>query len=117
VFNAPLLIGASIVLGSVYLVYLGIRLIVQSAGQQAQVAAMPVMPQYASYPMPPQPVVPQTAPVQPAAHYQPRSPGWHLVSCEQRRQLLSQKTAADHAAELSGSMLKSSSRRPAIHRV
>ncbi len=106
IFNGPWLVAASIFLGSVYLVYLGIRLIVQSAGQQPQVAMVPqpvapqpVMPQYASIPVPRQHVV-----LQPAATL-PRSPGWHMVSSEQRQQLLSQKTLADHAAELSGSML------------
>ncbi len=110
IFNGPWLVAASIFLGSVYLVYLGIRLIVQSVGQQ-QVAMMPqpvppqpVMPQYASIPVPVRPVVPQPVMPQPAATL-PRSPGWHMVSSEQRQQLLSQKTVADHAAELSGSML------------
>ena len=41
IFNGPWLVAASIFLGSVYLVYLGIRLIVQSAGQASPVAAMP----------------------------------------------------------------------------
>jgi hypothetical protein len=44
--------------------------------------------------------------VQPIHRTLPRSPGWHPISWEQQgRQLLSQKTAADHLGELSGSML------------
>lgn len=101
IFNGPLLVAGSIFLGSVYLVYLGIRLIVQSAGQPSPVA---VMPRPASHPQAVQTFVPPPVPIQPAAQM-PRSPGWHMVSSEQRRQLLSQKTAADYAAELSGSML------------
>jgi hypothetical protein len=105
IFNGPWLVAATIFLGSIYLVYLGIRLIVQSAGQQPQgaITPQPVMPQYASIPVPPRPEVPQ--PVPQAAAALPRSPGWHMISSEQRQQLLSQKTIADHAAELSGSML------------
>jgi hypothetical protein len=58
-----------------------------------QMPQMPVAPQ----PTVPQPVVPRAV---------VRSPGWHPISWEQHgREFLSQKTATDHAAELSGSML------------
>lgn len=98
IFNAPWLMGAAVTLGSVYLVYLGIRLIVQSGRPQPALVMLPVPA--------PEPVRPAYQPVQPPNQPLARSPGWHPISWEQHgRKLLSQKTAADHAAELSGSML------------
>jgi serine/threonine protein kinase len=102
--SAKLILAAAIVLGSMYITYLGIRLLVESAGRHTPAATMsPAMPIYT----PPMPAVPRPAVPQPAAHYPvARSPGWHPLAWEQQGRLfLGQKTAPDHAAELSGSML------------
>jgi hypothetical protein len=86
--NGPWLVATGFMLGTMYAVYYGIRLIVQSAGGSQRV----------------QPAV-NAWHAQNANNAQPRSPGWHPISWEQQgRLLLSEKTATDHLSELSGSM-------------
>jgi hypothetical protein len=113
-----LILAAAIVLGSMYITYLGIRMLVQSAGRNNSTARMPAMPVHTS-PMPAaqQPVYAQPVNAQPVyaqpVYAQPvygqavlRSPGWHPLSWEQQgRHFLRQKAPAEHAVELSGSML------------
>jgi len=85
--NSEWLVPAAVVLGSAYLVYLGIRLVVH-AGQPAAAAA----------------VAETRPPVAPL----PRDPGWQPLSWEEQgRLLLCEKTAGDHVSELAGSMLGS----------
>jgi hypothetical protein len=86
--NGPWLVATGFMLGTMYAVYYGIRLIVQSArdSQRIQPAVNPWHAQRANV-------------------AQPRSPGWHPISWEQQgRLLLSEKTTTDHLSELSGSM-------------
>jgi hypothetical protein len=86
IFHGPVLMVSGVVLGSVYFVYLGIRLLVHGTGNDP--AAIPVTP-------------PATSP-----NSLPRSPDWHAISWEQHgRLILCEKTAGDHIGELSGSML------------
>ncbi|HEY2415177.1 MAG TPA: serine/threonine-protein kinase [Pirellulaceae bacterium] len=102
-FSSKLILPAAIVLGSMYITYLGIRLLVQSAGRNTPAATVPPMPVR----IPPMPATSQPVYAQPVyAQAVPRSPGWHPLSWEQQgRQFLCQKSPAEHAAELSGSML------------
>jgi len=98
-FSSKLILPAAIVLGSMYITYLGIRLLVQAGDRNATVITMPpTMPvQMAAMPPVPRPAIPQAV---------IRSPGWHPLSWEQQgRHFLRQKAPAEHAAELSGSML------------
>jgi hypothetical protein len=84
--NSEWLVPAAVVLGSIYLVYVGIRLLVLAGGRTQTVAA----------------VTAAGLPLRPP----PRDPGWQPLSWEQHgRLLLSEKTTADHVAELTGSML------------
>ncbi len=83
--NSAWLIPAAVVLGSVYLVYLGIRLVVH-AGRPSTATAV------ANAGLPFKPL--------------PRDPGWQPISWEQQgRLLLCEKTAGDQVSELTGSML------------
>jgi len=85
-FHGPWLLSMAVALGCVYLVYLGLRLLVQSGGPPA--ASTPAA---ALTPMPGQHL---------------RSPGWHPLTWEQQgRMLLCEKTGGDHVGELTGSML------------
>jgi serine/threonine protein kinase len=82
IIHGEWLIPVAVVFGSVYLVYLGLRLLVHAISGPA-------------------PAVVVTPP-----NYVPRSPGWHPLSWEGHgRQLLCQKTAGDRIGELTGSML------------
>jgi hypothetical protein len=93
--NGPWLMASAIVLGSVYLVYLGIRLLVHGGGP-TRVATSP--PQYVS-----------NAPMrhwQDASATRQQGSSNRSVSWEQQgRLLLCEKTAGDHVGELTGSML------------
>jgi serine/threonine protein kinase len=85
--NGEWLVPAAVVLGSVYLVYLGIRLVV-NAGRTFPAAS----------------VDQGELPFKPL----PRDPGWQPLSWEQHgRLLLCEKTAGDQIGELTGSMLAS----------
>jgi hypothetical protein len=79
IFNGPWLLGGAVVLGSIYLVYLGIRLLTQAL----------------------------SAPVeQPNTLVDVRNSGWHPQAWEQHgRQMLGMKTGGDRLGELTGSML------------
>lgn len=89
--NGPWLMSSAIVLGSVYVVYLGIRLIAQGNGRP--VATLPV----ATIP---------AASVQHVYQEAPRRPGGQPISWEQQgRLLLWEKTAGDQVGELTGAML------------
>jgi hypothetical protein len=103
------ILASAIVLGSMYLTYLGIRLILQSAGRYTAAGTVPpsVPVRTAPMPAPQQPVYAQPVYAQPV-YAQPvlRSPGWHPLSWEQQgRHFLRQKAPAEHATELSGSLL------------
>jgi len=79
IFNGPWLLAGALVLGSVYLVYFGIRLVTQAMSAPAAPAAAAV---------------------------DVRCTGWHPQAWEQQgRQLLGMKTAGDRVGELTGSML------------
>jgi len=80
IFNGPWLLGGAVVVGSVYLVYLGIRLLTQALGAPAAPAA--------------------------TAAVDVRNTGWHPLAWEQHgRQILGMKTGGDRLGELTGSML------------
>jgi hypothetical protein len=83
--NGPALMVSAVVLGSLYIVYLGIRLLVMSA------SAPPTQP------IPRQ----QDAFVARHPHSAARAVSWE----QQGRLLLGEKTAGDHIGELTGSML------------
>src|SRR4029078_11602839 len=93
--NGPWLMASAIVLGSIYLVYLGIRLLVHGSGPTV-IATSP--PQYVS-----------NAPMrhwQDASATRQQGSANRSVSWEQQgRLLLCEKTAGDHVGELTGSML------------
>jgi hypothetical protein len=92
IYHGGWLVPTAVVLGSVYLVYLGIRLLVSAAAPRPVAVAAPA-----------------TTPVALPAAHGPRSTGWDAVSgpsWEQvGRQLLREKTTGDRVGELTGSML------------
>ncbi len=80
IFNGPWLMAGAVVLGSIYLVYLGIRLLTQALRSPASTPA-------------------------PAA-LDVRQTGWHPQAWEQQgRAVLGMKTGGDRVGELTGSML------------
>jgi hypothetical protein len=81
-FNGEWLVPAAVVLGTIYLVYLGARLVVLHRRSPATVAAPAA-----------------------TAHIQARSASEGLTWEQHGRLMLREKTAADHAGELTGSML------------
>src|SRR5262245_20604281 len=100
-FNSAFLIPAAVILGSIYLVYLGIRLVVQSTGNTRTAHAVSAVG------LPLKPYTPLGYGSPELAHPAvPRDPGWQPLSWEQQgRLLLCEKTAGDQVGELTGSML------------
>ena len=85
IVNGEWLLPTAVVLGCVYLVYLGIRMLVRAGSAPA--------------------ARPSPAPAATPA-YLPRSPGWHPISAEAAgREQLRMRTGADRISELTGSML------------
>ena len=85
IFYGGWLVPVAVVLGSVYLVYLGIRLLVQALNASAP----PAVPREGS-----------------RNEHLLRSNSWHPEAWEQQgRQILCMKTAGDRVGELTGSML------------
>ena len=106
------LIPAAVVLGSLYLVYLGLRLIIQAISSPNPTANPPAPYQPyvpALQPLPALPVL--SAPVLPASLQvaeQPRYTGWLPVNWElEGRQLIRSKSFQDRLGELTGSLLSS----------
>jgi serine/threonine protein kinase len=80
IFNGPWLMAGAVILGSIYLVYLGIRLLTQALRTPAAPTAV--------------------------AALDVRQTGWHPQAWEQQgRAVLGMKTGGDRVGELTGSML------------
>jgi hypothetical protein len=117
VVNAGWILPAAAILGSIYLVYFGIRMIVLSPEQKplpAAPVATPFQPRPAPASMPPATFVAATAPVVASPAKAKANPAktnpakrrrrWHEVASEQLRR----KTPGERLMELTGSMLMSS---------
>ena len=84
IFNGPWLLAGAVVLGSIYLVYLGIRLLTHALRAPAVAAAVDIPPDLGKY----------------------RTAAWSPAALEQHgRAVLGMKTPGDRVSELTGSML------------